>query len=99
MQGHLAVAAPRVPWIPRLRDTTNDKIAHIADHPFRVALLEVIVDTRHEMPYDMNSFISYEFYGVAYRCFGSGVFGRRLRGRLLAGRALRLQAGGAAGVS
>ena len=25
-------------------------------------------------PYDMNSFISYEFYGVAYRCFGSGVF-------------------------
>ena len=25
-------------------------------------------------PYDMNSFISYEFYGVAYRCFGSAVF-------------------------
>ena len=25
-------------------------------------------------PYDMNSFISYDFYGVAYRCFGSGVF-------------------------
>ena len=22
----------------------------------------------------MNSFISYDFYGVAYRCFGSGVF-------------------------
>ena len=25
-------------------------------------------------PYDMNSFISYDFYGVAYRCFGSAVF-------------------------
>merc|ERR1711971_786693 len=24
--------------------------------------------------YDMNSFISYDFYGVAYRCFGSAVF-------------------------
>ena len=25
-------------------------------------------------PYDYTSFISYDFYGVAYRCFGSAVF-------------------------
>ena len=35
------------PGIPRIRDTTNDKIAHVADHP---TLLEPIVDARHEMP-------------------------------------------------
>ena len=45
MQGHLSEAAPRVPLIPRLRDTTNDKIAHIADHPFRVALLKDLAAT------------------------------------------------------
>ena len=36
------------PGIPRIRDTTNDKIAHVADHP--VFLLEPIVDARHEVP-------------------------------------------------
>ena len=46
VQGHLVEAAPRVPLIPRLRDTTNDKIAHVADHP---TLLEPIVDLTETM--------------------------------------------------
>ena len=33
------------PGIPRLRDATNNEIAHVADHPFRVVLLELTVDT------------------------------------------------------
>ena len=47
-QGH--VVAPIIPGILRLRDATNNEIAHIADHPFRVVLLELTVDAPHEMP-------------------------------------------------